>query len=101
MERILPDRDFIRHVVFFSAKNRGDVARIRDGLSRLAEIPHASVFEVVENSGVDTLSQEVDVVVYAEFRDAEALRAYKAHPIYKETITVVRPLRELRIAADF
>jgi quinol monooxygenase YgiN len=44
---------------------------------------------------------QVDLVVYAEFTDEAALAAYKADPIYAECIALVRPLRELRIAADF
>jgi len=43
----------------------------------------------------------VDVIVYAEFESAEALAAYKAHPLYEASIKAVRPLRDLRIAADF
>lgn len=78
-----------------------DVRRIVDGLSLLKNIPHALVFEVVQNRRVDTLSGEVDVVVYAEFADDAALQAYKTHPIYQQAIDIVRPLRELRIAADF
>ena len=97
----MTDRSFIRHVVLFSAKDKADVARIRDGLSLLAEIPHARQFEVVQNSRVDALSGEIDVVVYAEFDDDAALQAYKAHPIYQQAIDIVRPLRDLRIAADF
>ena len=97
----MPDRSFIRHVVFFSAKDRKDLPQIVEGLSRLGRIPHSRHFEVVENSRADALSTEVDVVVYAEFTDAEALAAYKAHPIYQEAIALVRPLRDLRIAADF
>ncbi len=94
-------RNFIRHVVFFSAREKADVPRIVAGLSRLAEIPGSSSFEVRENRRADALSGEVDVVVYAEFPDQAALDAYKAHPVYQDAITVVRPLRELRIAADF
>ena len=96
----MTSRTFIRHIVFFSARDPNDVQRIVDGLSRLAEIPGSSVFEVRENTRADALSGDVDVVVYAEFPDAAALDAYKAHPIYQDAITVVRPLRELRIAAD-
>ena len=33
--------------------------------------------------------------------DAEALAAYKAHPIYQESIDIVRPLRDMRVPADF
>jgi uncharacterized protein (DUF1330 family) len=88
-------------VVFFSAADKNDVERIVDGLSLLKKIPHACAFEVVRNSRVDELSGEVDVIVYAEFEDDAALQAYKAHPIYQQAIDVVRPLREMRIAADF
>lgn len=97
----MSNRTFIRHVVFFSAADKNDVPRIVKGLLRLKDIPHSSVFEVTQNSQVDALSGEVDVVVYAEFEDQAALSAYKADPIYQDAISVVRPLRELRIAADF
>ncbi|MDE0852224.1 Dabb family protein [Yoonia sp.] len=97
----MSNRSFIRHVVFFSAADTKDLKRIVDGLWLLKDIPHASTFEVVQNSQVDALSGEVDVVVYAEFKDDTALAAYKAHPIYQQAIDVVRPLRDLRIAADF
>ncbi|SEK39321.1 Stress responsive A/B Barrel Domain [Roseovarius azorensis] len=92
----------IRHIVFFSAANPEDVERIRDGLMMLADIPHSSHFEVGRNLQSDALTgSRVDLVVYAEFSDETALAAYKAHPIYADCITRVRPLRELRIAADF
>lgn len=91
----------IRHIVFFGAKKREDVERIAEELGMLGQIPHSDFFEVGMNRKVDQLGGEVDVVVYGEFRDEEALAAYKAHPIYAECIATVRPLRELRIAADF
>ncbi|MDE0969173.1 MAG: Dabb family protein [Octadecabacter sp.] len=97
----MSDRTFIRHIVLFSAKDQDDVARIVDGLSMLKNIPHASILEVVQNNQVDALSDEIDVVVYAEFVNDAALQAYKTHQIYQDAIAVVRPLRELRIAADF
>ena len=91
----------IRHIVFFSARDRNDIERVRAGLAELARIPHSRVFEVALNSKVDPLSDEVDVVVYAEFADQAALAAYKAHPLYAETTAKVKPLRELRVSADF
>ena len=94
-------RPTIRHVVFFSSKDTADVPRIIDGLSLLGKIPYADFFEVRENTRDDALSGEVDVVVYAEFASNEALSAYKSHPLYLEAIAIVRPLRDLRIAADF
>ena len=92
----------IRHVVFFSARAGVDADRVRDGLMMLRDIPHARHFEVGRNLQSDRLSgQSIDLVVYAEFEDEAALAAYKAHPLYAECIAQVRPLRELRLAADF
>lgn len=90
----------IRHIVFFSAKRREDVETIRDGLMALGTIPHSTLFEVTINTKVDPLSDEIDVVVYAEFADDAALAAYKAHPTYAATTAKVRPMRELRFSAD-
>lgn len=91
----------IRHIVFFTARDPADLGRIVEGLELLGQIPHHEYFEVVRNSKVDQFGNEVDVVVYAEFADEAALAAYKAHPIYAEATRRVRPLRELRFAADF
>jgi quinol monooxygenase YgiN len=90
----------IRHIVFFSAKRRENVEAVREGLTALGMIPHSSRFEVSLNTKVDPPSDEIDVVVYAEFPDEAALAAYKAHPTYAETTAKVRPLRELRFSAD-
>jgi len=91
----------IRHIVFFSARNADDLETIRKGLSLLTEIPHATVLEIGENVKTDQLGGEVDLVVYGEFADAEALAAYKAHENYQRSIEIVRPLREIRMAADY
>ncbi|MDQ0997608.1 quinol monooxygenase YgiN [Phyllobacterium ifriqiyense] len=90
----------IRHIVFFSARNKDDVEAIITGLKQLGEIPHSTTFEVMKNTKVDPVSDEIDVVVYGEFEDAAALAAYKAHPIYSATTALVKPMRELRISAD-
>ena len=94
-------RALIRHIVFFSAKTEDNLDAICEGLSLLATIPHSLRFEVTRNSKVDQISNEVDVVVYGEFADAAALAAYKAHPTYAEATRRVRPLREIRLSADF
>jgi len=91
----------IRHIVFFSARDRNDLETIRKGLSLLTEIPHAGRLEIGENVKTDQLGGEVDLVVYGEFENAEALAAYKAHENYQRSIEIVRPLREIRIAADY
>lgn len=91
----------IRHIVFFTAKSPASVKPIREGLSLLTGIPHARHLEIAVNRKSDPMSKEVDIVVYGEFEDDAALAAYKAHELYAEAIRRVRPLRELRFAADF
>jgi hypothetical protein len=56
---------------------------------------------VAENLKCDDVSNEIDIVLVAEFASLEDLEAYKAHPLYQEGIRTVRPLRELRFSADF
>jgi hypothetical protein len=91
----------IRHIVFFTARDPADLDAIFEGLELLGQIPHSDHFEVVRNGKLDQIGNDVDVVVYAEFADEAALAAYKAHPTYAEATRRVRPLRELRYAADF
>lgn len=92
----------IRHIVFFRAKNPADKETIFEGLSLLAGIPHSRHFEVGRNMLVDTISLDgPDFVVYVEFEDEAQLAAYKAHPLYAQSTARVRPLRDLRMAADF
>ena len=90
----------IRHIVFFSARRPEDIDSILDGLSLLQAIPYASLLDISRNTKIDQLGNAVDVVVYAEFADAAALAAYKAHPAYAEATRRVRPLRDMRLAAD-
>lgn len=91
----------IRHIVFFTAKDKAHVDKIVDGLSVLAKIPHARRLEVARNRKSDRLGNEIDVIVYGEFDNEVELEAYKAHELYQESIRQVRPLRELRLAADY
>lgn len=72
-----------------------------DGLSVLTAIPHARQLEVARNRKTDQFGNDIDVVVYGEFEGETELAAYKAHDLYRESIKRVRPLRELRFAADF
>lgn len=91
----------IRHIVFFTARDQADLDRIREGLQTLSQIPHARHFEVGRNMHADRLTgAEVDFVVYAEFDNEDDLAAYKADPIYSRAIELVKPLRDMRIAAD-
>ena len=91
----------IRHIVLFTAKDKADIDRIVDGLALLTQIPHARRLEVARNQKTDQLGNAVDVIVYGEFDDDAALAAYKAHPLYETAIRLVRPLRDIRLAADY
>ncbi len=92
----------IRHIVFFSAADGVSVEEVREGLMMLADIPHSQHFEVGRNLQTDPIAgPAADLVVYAEFADEAALAAFKAHPTYAACTTHVRPMREMRIAADF
>ncbi len=92
----------IRHIVFFTAKNKADADVIYNGLSLLCEIPHCKLLEVQKDLRADELSNGlVDFIVYGEFEDLKQLEAYKAHPLYQKSIDIVRPLRDVRIAGDF
>ncbi|MTI18466.1 Dabb family protein [Rhodobacteraceae bacterium RKSG542] len=92
----------IRHIVFFTVKEARDYERVYEGLCVLKTNPHAAHIEIGKNLKTDAISNEtVDFVVYGEFENKAALDAYKAHETYQQSIDIVRPLRELRIAADF
>lgn len=91
----------LRHIVLFSSKHPDNIELMIEGLSMLKDIPLASHFEVCRNRNDDRYSNEIDVIVYAEFPDADALAAYRAHPIYEKCVEIVRPLRDMRVAADF
>ena len=90
----------IRHIVLFSARQSSDIPTIKQALEMLREIPHAALLEVSENMKSDSLSSEIDIVVYGEFDDEKALDNYKQHELYQEAIKVVRPIRDIRIAVD-
>src|SRR5439155_21738031 len=91
----------IRHIVLFTAKDKADIDQMIDGLSVLTTIPHARRLEVARNPKTDQLGNDIDVVVYGEFDNETELAAYKAHDLYQESIRRARPLRELRLAADY
>jgi hypothetical protein len=91
----------IRHIVLFTAKDKAHVDQMIDGLSVLTAIPHARRLEIARNRKTDQLGNDIDVVVYGEFDNETELAAYKAHDLYKESINRVRPLRDLRFAADY
>lgn len=92
----------IRHIVMFSIRRPEDAETVYEGLCILKANPHAQRLEIARNLATDPIPQQhVDFVVYGEFADEDALAAFKAHESYTASIAIVRPLRDLRIAADF
>ena len=89
----------IRHIVFFSAKDKANLDQIEEGLNNLTNIPGAYI-EITRNEKADQIGNDIDIVVYGEFESIDALNAYKDHPLYEKSTSIVRPLRELRFAAD-
>ncbi len=90
----------IRHIVMFSAKEPTDIDTIYNGLKMLENIEGNWTLNISKNTKQDQISNDIDVVVYGEFPDKEALETYKSHPVYNDTIKIVRPLRDKRIAVD-
>lgn len=91
----------LHHVVLFSAKSPDLVEPIYEGLKLLEQIPDAEHLSISRNIKKDQISGEIDVVVFGLFKDEAQLAAYKAHPLYQESINRVRPLRDTRAVADF
>ena len=91
----------IRHIVMFNARTPEDRDAVYRGLSVLTQIPQARVLEIAFNEKIDQIANDVDIVVYGEFDSLEDFRAYKAHPLYEESIRQVRHLRNIRVAADY
>lgn len=84
----------------FSAKKPELIDSVYTGLKMLEHIEGDWHLSVTKNKKVDQIENDIDVVVYGEFKDDAALQTYKSHPIYQECIDVVRPLRDRRIAVD-
>jgi hypothetical protein len=92
----------IGHVVFFSARDENNIAAVITDLSVLQTNPYVYTIEISRNLQADELTGSMlDVIVYAEFADENQLAVYKAYPVYRQSIAMVRPLRKLCINADF
>lgn len=90
----------IRHIVLFTAKTPEDLDAVYNGLKTLETIQGNWLLTVTKNNKIDQIANDVDVVVYGEFPDQNALAEYKSHQIYDNAIKIVRPLRDKRIAVD-
>ena len=96
----------IRHIVCWKlsatdeATKAEHAARISREMSELpALIPEVLSLEV----GTNTLYSEVnwDLVLIADFEDAEALERYAAHPEHQRVGKFIGEVRSDRVAVDF
>lgn len=90
----------IRHIVLFSVSKAENKDRVFEGLKILENIEGNWTLTVKENMKCDPFDNEFDFIVYGEFANENALEEYRNHPIYQESISRVRPLRDKRIAID-
>ncbi len=90
----------IRHIVFFTLKDASSAPDVMRELERLGTIPGSTLFQIRQNTKSDLYGNDIDIVVYGEFPDIDALHAYKKHPTYTDVTSIVRPVRDLRFAAD-
>jgi heme-degrading monooxygenase HmoA len=89
----------IRHIVFFTCIEANKVAVFQE-LKTLETIQGNWTLQVTENLKIDQFANDIDFVVYGEFPDEQAIKKFKSSPIYNEATKNVRPLRDLRFAAD-
>lgn len=90
----------IRHIVFFTVSDEHKLEDAVSHLERLGTIPSVNNFAVRRNLKMDQIENLIDLVVYGEFEDRDALSAYKRHPTYADVTSIVRPMRDQRFAAD-
>ena len=84
----------IRHIVFFTFKEKTNISQA------LAELKNLANIKSVHNFIATLATGDADVVVCADFESRQHLQNYIADSIYTQTVTAVKPLREHRICAD-
>lgn len=94
-------RAAVRHISCFRAHRRDDAAALLAGLSLLKAIPAAARLEVVLNDRVDPHADGADAVVHAEFADAAALAAFRAHPLHAIAARRAAALAVRTLVADY
>ena len=73
------NKGMIRHIVFFSAKNKDDLPAIHEGLMNLtriaADLNKDFFIEIAYNEKADQIGNDCDIVVYGEFQTLYIHRA--------------------------
>jgi len=96
----------IKHVVMWrlheQADGRSKKENIKIFLEQLAELPDQIPQIISFNYGANSIEQkeQADVVLIAEFKDKEALKAYRTHPAHMEFIENIKNFRYERRVVD-
>jgi quinol monooxygenase YgiN len=91
----------LKHVVFFSAKDESSKDTVFKGLKMLEGYKDNASITIYRNEKIDQIANDIDFIVYGEFKDEQSLQNYKTSDLYKQATQSVRPHRDIRIAADF
>lgn len=96
----------IRHVVAFRMAAADAESRVEHA-ARAAEKLNALVGDVptlrTMSAGANTLfpGENWDLVLVADFDDADGLAAYNVHPAHREVAAYIGSVRSDRVAVDF
>lgn len=87
--------------MFFGVTDPAKIDHVLAILRGYADIPGVERLHAERNLKCDAWSNDVDIVLDITFPSRAALEAYRAHPIYRAGTAAIRPLRTIRIAADY
>lgn len=97
----------IKHIVLWTfgdrAAGRDKAANVAEVKRRLDEcrdlVPGMGAFELTAPQ--PPLEASFDLLLYSEFADASALRAYVAHPAHQAVVALINEVRVSRMAFDY
>ncbi len=97
----------VRHIVIWRLKEEAKQSDWDANLTRIRQIvdamrthvPALLRLELGVNQG--QASDAADLLLFSEFEDWEALRAYEFHPLHRELRTLIGPLRCERRVLDY
>ncbi len=97
----------VRHIVIWRLKEEAkqsdwdaNLTRIRQVVDAMrTRVPALLRLELGVNQG--KASDAADLLLFSEFEDWEALRAYEFHPLHGELRTLIGPLRSERRVLDY
>ena len=93
-----------RHVVMIKCKSEASKAQREAAVSGIRSLPHKipqiRQFSLGENAGID--KDTFDLVLIADFDNAEGYAAYRDHPDHRTLLeNVIRPIVAARAAIQY